>query len=127
VGLKRYAEKNITLSDGFTIPKGSVTAIAMENMWDEAIYSDALVFHGDRFLRQRLLPGQERDARSTTVGSDYLGFGLGRHACPGRFYAASMMKLVLCHILLKYDIASVNDALFMEELEIRPREEELVL
>jgi hypothetical protein len=35
--------------------------------------------------------------------------------------------LVLCHILLKYDIASVNDALFMEELEIRPREEELVL
>lgn len=33
-----------------------------------------------------------------------MGFGYGRHACPGRFFAANQIKHMLAHILLEYDI-----------------------
>lgn len=39
--------------------------------------------------------------RTTT---DYLAWGYGQHACPGRFYAAMVMKLVLAQIVMGYDI-----------------------
>lgn len=31
-------------------------------------------------------------------------FGYGRHACPGRFFAANEIKLILARILVDYDI-----------------------
>jgi len=31
-------------------------------------------------------------------------FGHGRHACPGRFFAATEMKLLLAYIIMNYDI-----------------------
>ncbi|KAJ7870478.1 cytochrome P450 [Mycena olivaceomarginata] len=34
----------------------------------------------------------------------YLSFGLGRHACPGRFFAVNELKLMLAHILENYDV-----------------------
>lgn len=39
-----------------------------------------------------------------TVTKDFLHFGYGRHACPGRFFAANEIKLILARILLDYDI-----------------------
>ncbi len=33
-----------------------------------------------------------------------LAFGLGRHACPGRFFAANEIKLILSRLLLDFDI-----------------------
>lgn len=41
---------------------------------------------------------------TTTVGTSFLPFGYGRHACPGRWLAALMVKQALAHVLLKYDI-----------------------
>lgn len=34
-----------------------------------------------------------------------MGFGIGRHACPGRFLAANEIKLILSRILLQFDVA----------------------
>lgn len=31
-------------------------------------------------------------------------FGYGRHSCPGRFFAANEIKLILARILLEYDL-----------------------
>ena len=33
-----------------------------------------------------------------------MGFGYGRHACPGRFFAAAEIKLLLARILLDYEV-----------------------
>ena len=33
-----------------------------------------------------------------------MSFGFGRHACPGRFFAANEIKLILARLLLDYDI-----------------------
>ncbi len=39
-----------------------------------------------------------------TVTKDFMAFGYGRHACPGRFFAANEIKLMLANILNQYDI-----------------------
>jgi len=33
-----------------------------------------------------------------------MSFGLGRHACPGRFFAANEIKLIVARILLEFDL-----------------------
>ncbi|KAH9901838.1 cytochrome P450 [Xylariomycetidae sp. FL2044] len=38
-----------------------------------------------------------------TTSPEYTAFGHGRHACPGRFFASSELKLMLAYILLHYD------------------------
>ncbi|KAF8554882.1 hypothetical protein OG21DRAFT_1012740 [Imleria badia] len=35
---------------------------------------------------------------------EYLSFGHGLHACPGRFFAAAKLKMMLAHIVTMYDI-----------------------
>lgn len=44
-------------------------------------------------------------------GDTFLGFGYGKHSCPGRFFAAHEMKLLLAHLVQHYDV---------EELPKRP-------
>jgi cytochrome P450 len=38
------------------------------------------------------------------VSKENMSFGLGRHACPGRFFAANEIKLILAHMLLNFDL-----------------------
>lgn len=40
-----------------------------------------------------------------TVSPSNLTFGYGRHACPGRFFAANEIKMIVGRALLNYDIA----------------------
>jgi hypothetical protein len=35
---------------------------------------------------------------------DSLEFGHGSHACPGRFFAVNVLKAIVAHLLLKYDL-----------------------
>lgn len=35
--------------------------------------------------------------------ADFPAFGYGHHACPGRFFAAHEVMIMMCHLLLKYD------------------------
>ncbi|EXJ93891.1 hypothetical protein A1O1_02284 [Capronia coronata CBS 617.96] len=39
----------------------------------------------------------------------YLGFGHGRHACPGRFFAANELKLLIAYLVMRYDIQMVTE------------------
>lgn len=47
-----------------------------------------------------------------TTSEDYHPWGHGKHACRGRFFAVASMKLILAHIVTRYDV---------EMLEERPR------
>ncbi|KAI0854403.1 ent-kaurene oxidase [Daldinia vernicosa] len=40
----------------------------------------------------------------TSIGDTAMNFGLGKHACPGRFFASCEIKMVLAYLLLHYDI-----------------------
>lgn len=56
-----------------------------------------------RYLEKRGSPTQRTQAQLVATGVNHMGFGHGRHACPGRFFAAQEIKIILCHMLLKYD------------------------
>lgn len=71
-------------------------------MWGPESYDNALEFDPYRYVRMRE-SGEENKAHLVSTSPDHLGFGHGVHACPGRFMAANEIKILLCHLLLKYD------------------------
>ncbi|KAG7284932.1 hypothetical protein NEMBOFW57_009547 [Staphylotrichum longicolle] len=89
--------------DGTFIPKGSSIAVTARNQWDPKIYDKPDEWDGRRFLRMRDTPGQEHLAQLVSTSPDHLAFGHGQHACPGRFFASNEAKVILIHLLLKYD------------------------
>lgn len=101
--MRRRALESVQLPDGTTIPKGASILVSSHNQWDPSIYPNPEEFDGYRFLRLRQLPGQENSSQLVSTGVNHLGFGHGKHACPGRFFAANEVKIALCHMLLKYD------------------------
>ncbi|TEB33855.1 cytochrome P450 [Coprinellus micaceus] len=104
--MTRKVLRDFTLSNGITLPAGSVVGIASRGLHhDSEKYEDPLKFDGFRFLRLREKEeGGELKYQMVSLHHDYLLFGHGRSACPGRFFAVNEAKAVMAHILLNYDI-----------------------
>ncbi|KAL2783812.1 cytochrome P450 [Aspergillus keveii] len=103
VSIRRLATDDIELSGNTKIPKGTSLMMSCKKMWDRDVYPEPETFDGYRFLRLREQKGHENSAQLVAVSPEHMGFGFGKHACPGRFFAANEAKVLLCHILLKYD------------------------
>lgn len=103
VSMRRVAMTDMTLSDGTFIPKDTTVGVSAQRMWDSSVYPRADEWDGYRFLRLRGTPGNENAAQLVSTGPDHLGFGHGKHSCPGRFFAGNEVKIALVHLLLKYD------------------------
>ncbi|KAK0516452.1 hypothetical protein JMJ35_001055 [Cladonia borealis] len=109
VSMRRKALSPYTFKDGLHIPTGSwVCAPSRAMMRDPANYVNPASFDGFRFVDKTTM---DRHACSITSISKYtdtepkfLFWSHGRRACPGRFYASHVLKLILRHILLHYDI-----------------------
>lgn len=72
---------------------------------DPTVFPDAARFDPLRFYRLRTAPGADPSAHQfATVSEDALNFGWGRHACPGRFFAANEIKMVVAAVLLEWDV-----------------------
>ncbi|KAI1322691.1 cytochrome P450 [Xylariaceae sp. FL0255] len=100
--MNRYVERELTLSDGTKIPAGSRIVVA-GNYRDPEIFEEPDKYDATRFLKMRQRPGQENSWQFVTTSAAHQGFGHGQHACPGRFFASNEIKILLCHMLLKYD------------------------
>ncbi|KAJ3570644.1 hypothetical protein NP233_g4261 [Leucocoprinus birnbaumii] len=104
--MPRLATSDFTFSDGTAVPKGthiSVTARAIN--LDQRYYSEPGDFQGFRFADQDPLKAQ-----MTALNPEFITFGLGRHACPGRFFAVAEIKAIVARILLNYDIKLTDEA-----------------
>lgn len=84
--------------------------VTCNQMWDSSVYPEGDKFDGYRFFNIRQIPGQETSSQLVATSPQHMGFGHGKHACPGRFFAANEMKIALCHMLLKYDFRAVDKA-----------------
>ncbi|POS69004.1 cytochrome P450 [Diaporthe helianthi] len=137
---RRRAEKNIKLSSGYLIPKGTRIIISTAHMQEAEYYEEPEKFDGYRFLRMRGDPEKAKMAHLVSTSEYHLGFGHGQHSCPGRFFAANELKIALCHLLLKYDwklpeghdpdTIAIGMTLILEpgaKLLVRRRQEELDL
>lgn len=74
-------------------------------MLNPAVYENPERYDAYRFIKKaRSDPEAARFSSYTAVTTDSVGFGYGKHACPGRTYVSQEMKVILAHILLKYDL-----------------------
>ncbi|KAJ7060733.1 cytochrome P450 [Mycena amicta] len=129
---KVMAPKGYTFADGTTVPYGAIMNVAaLSSHLDEAYYENASTFDGFRFSRLREAaaaqgkPSASADEDSPKVfnlqmvstAPEHVVFGHGRHACPGRFFAATELKAMLAHMLIEYDIEALA-----EGVEGRPKD-----
>ncbi|KAM6493880.1 Cytochrome P450 [Amanita muscaria] len=100
--MQRKVMKDFTFSNGVTIPAGNRIAAPFE------YYVDANNFDGFRFEKMRNGEGMENKHQVVSLDFNYILFGHGRHACPGRFFAANELKVMLAHVLWNYDVQMAN-------------------
>ncbi|KAF4996667.1 hypothetical protein FDECE_12345 [Fusarium decemcellulare] len=101
--MNRKATSRVTLPGGLVLEKGDRCMVDLGSMMDPSVYPEPEVFDGYRFLRMRADPKIDHKAHLVSTSATHLGFGHGPHACPGRFFASNEVKLLLCHLLHKYD------------------------
>ncbi|GJE99521.1 cytochrome P450 [Phanerochaete sordida] len=101
VSMFRKLQKPVTLSDGTHLPAGTTLATpTLATHLDAAHYADAARLAPLRFFA----PEGKGQPRLETTAPDYLTFGHGRWACPGRFLAANELKAVVAYVLVHYDL-----------------------
>lgn len=81
----------------------SYTDRKYSRMGDPELHQDPDTWNPYRFLRMREQPEMETEALLVTTSPNHLAFGHGKHACPGRFFATTEIKIILCHLLIKYE------------------------
>ncbi|KAF9870905.1 filament-forming protein [Colletotrichum karsti] len=108
--MNRKVEMPVTLSDGTYLPEGVHVTVSAHNTRDPALWGpDPDEFDGKRFLRMREQAGQENRWQFVSTSPEFLAFGHGMHACPGRFFASNEMKIVLAHLVMNYDWKIIGD------------------
>ncbi|KAK8120452.1 hypothetical protein PG999_004572 [Apiospora kogelbergensis] len=100
------AKRDIRLHNGKVVPEGSLFVVSGHWMHDANHYPNPDEFKPDRHLP---LVAQESSSKVrertafTSTSPEHLAWGFGKHACPGRFFASAVGKMLLIHILFKYD------------------------
>ncbi|EAU87935.2 cytochrome P450 [Coprinopsis cinerea okayama7 len=113
ISMSRKTRTEYKLSDGTVLPRGVRIAIASApTHFDPAIYEDANTFKGFRFAEMREGEGNLEHLKHQMVSLEpnFLFFGYGRPACPGRFFAVNEIKAMLAYILLNYDFKLPGDS-----------------
>ncbi|KAJ8518231.1 hypothetical protein ONZ45_g4693 [Pleurotus djamor] len=97
-------------SDGTVLPYGTLAAVPVKQIHRDEEYSgyaDAATFDGFRFVSSES-KNKHLDTppnlQLAVPSQEFLTWGHGRHACPGRFFAALQMKTILAYIILHFDV-----------------------
>lgn len=103
--MERYAKEKVILPDGLIIPKGTTIMVSACHMMDSSVWPNGDKYDGYRFanLRKNAKNSLTSPYQLTSTSADHMGFGHGKQACPGRHYAVVFGKILMCHLLLKYD------------------------
>ena len=110
------AEEGLTMPDGSHLRKGANVGIASYFVrHDEKHFKNADQYDAFRFSREREETNgptekgraevlKNKNLSLVTTSETFLQFGYGRHSCPGRFFAAAELKLIVAHMVMNYDI-----------------------
>ncbi|KAK3321804.1 cytochrome P450 [Apodospora peruviana] len=112
---QRKVLQPFTLSNGQEIPAGIIIEVPAQAIAsDPDVYPDPEKFDALRFYKLREKAKDDgrievaAQGQFVSVSQSSLTFGYGRHACPGRFFAANEIKMIMANCLLKYDVKMVD-------------------
>lgn len=101
--MQRTSVSGFTFRDGLHIPANTQISFPNQHLnWDDDVNDSAKTFDAKRWIRKR----DQLDPNKFHFGSvseDSINFGNGFHACPGRFMAQQVLKLIFINLLPKYD------------------------
>ena len=110
VTFNRIYHHSMTLSDGTHLRAGTRIAVPSYSMSNDAAHvpgaDDPAVFNPFRYSQLREDPARPENSQKFLLAmtdQSNMAWGFGKYACPGRFYAANEMKMILAHMLLLYD------------------------
>ncbi|KAL4875194.1 cytochrome P450 [Aspergillus karnatakaensis] len=102
LSFQRIAMQDLTLSDGLILPRGTHLAVPAADITKGSDYDPT--FDGFRYSRKRSAhAGEAHRHQFATTDQTSLHFGHGKYACPGRFFAANEIKIILAHFLVEYE------------------------
>ncbi|KAL3460000.1 cytochrome P450 [Aspergillus heterothallicus] len=110
--MSRYVTDDMTLTTGLHLPAGTRVWVANTATHDPEVYPNPTSFDSRRYLKMReglADSGKENLAQWVATDAHNLAFGHGVQACPGRYLANYIVKIFLCHVLLKYDFKLASD------------------
>ncbi|PYH42434.1 cytochrome P450 [Aspergillus saccharolyticus JOP 1030-1] len=103
VTVQRSTVRPYTFQDGLQLPANTFLMFpTYEFTHDGETYPNPEQFDPWRFYRMRT-EGDATKFHFATVSNDSTNFGAGFHACPGRFFVAHELKIILTELLLQYD------------------------
>ncbi|CAH0024714.1 unnamed protein product [Clonostachys rhizophaga] len=120
MSVRRCALRPFSMSDGTKLEVGEwACAPAGAINTREDYYPSPKSFSGFRFVDPALLAAVDEDtnppaarqakhSKLTDVDHSFLMWGTGRMACPGRFYSAAFMKIIVAQLLMNYDFTLAN-------------------
>ncbi|KAI8365362.1 cytochrome P450 [Radiomyces spectabilis] len=106
LGLHHLALQDVALSNGQVIPKGSLVVLSVDQIhrgdylgmssMENKDTKPAWVFDPYRYVHD--------DKPSAVPDTGYIAFGLGAHACPGRYFAVKEIKYMMGEIVMRFDL-----------------------
>lgn len=106
--IRKVISDGVSTPDGHSLPRGSlVSFLSWPTHTNPDAHADPLTYDPFRFARDVVTSegGQAKKTQSfVTTAPDYLSFGHGKHACPGRFIVDFELKMIIAHVFGYYDV-----------------------
>ncbi|KAG0164864.1 hypothetical protein DFQ28_009584 [Apophysomyces sp. BC1034] len=96
----RKVLQDFTFANGYQVPKGRTVQTTNRLL--------NLGLNTEQDTLQGMDPTRSLNRGSTTPARDFVTFGLGKHLCPGRFFAVHEIKLSLVSLLRQYNITTLS-------------------
>ncbi|RIB29346.1 cytochrome P450 [Gigaspora rosea] len=100
---KCISKSYYTFANGYQVPSGRIVSVNYRdtNNDEELQGQNPTEFRAYRHL--------EHNSPATKLERNFLTFGGGKHACPGRALAVNEIKVLLHKVLLKYNVRTDNE------------------
>lgn len=111
---RKVMTSNFETPDGYHLPKGTLLSFLSQPAHiDHDKMDDAAKYDPFRFSRLRELAESRNEkippVSLVSTSPEFLPFGHGKHACPGRFLIDFELKMILAYVLRNYDIAFADE------------------